>query len=181
MRSSHFQTNIMSQIEMRSANDSKTKRKIHHSLRIDMTPMVDLGFLLISFFIFTTTLAEKNTMNLIVPVEGGDDTPIPESKTLSFILANDNKVYAYEGIWETAVDRKNIRLTNYSPDGIRSIILTKQKHMQNADDLIVLIKPLDGSVYKNTIDALDEMLINGVNTYTIADASAKEKSFVSNL
>ena len=122
----------MSQLELRSANDSKTKRKVHHSLRIDMTPMVDLGFLLISFFIFTTTLTEKNTMNLIVPVDGGIDTPIPESKTLSFILANDDKVYAYEGIWETAVDRKNIRLTNYSADGIRNMILSKQKSSEKS-------------------------------------------------
>ena len=143
-----------------------------------MTPMVDLGFLLISFFIFTTTLTEKNTMNLIVPVDGGIDTPIPESKTLSFILANDDKVYAYEGIWETAVDRKNIRLTNYSADGIRNMILSKQKQLQHADDLIVLIKPLDASVYKNTVDALDEMLINGVSRYTIVEASDKEKAYI---
>ena len=171
----------MAQLELRSASDSKTKRKIHHSLRIDMTPMVDLGFLLISFFIFTITLSEKNTMNLIVPADGGNGILVPESKTLSFILANDNKVLAYDGIWETAVDRKNIRLTNYSADGIRNIILSKQKQLQNGDDLIVLIKPLEASVYKNTIDALDEMMINGVKTYTIVDASDKEKSYVSNL
>lgn len=170
----------MSQIEMRSANDIKTKRKIHHSLRIDMTPMVDLGFLLISFFIFTTTLAEKNTMNLIVPVDGGEIN-VPESKTLSFILAGNNKVFAYEGQWESALEQKKINLTNYSAEGIRNIILSKQKQLLNPEDLIVLIKPLETSVYKNTIDALDEMLINGVETYTIVDASAKEKSYVSSL
>ncbi|MGZ5190156.1 MAG: ExbD/TolR family protein [Flavisolibacter sp.] len=165
----------MSQLEMRPANDSKTKRKVHHSLRIDMTPMVDLGFLLISFFIFTTTLSQKTTMDLIVPVDGGEATPVPESKTLSFILASDDKVYAYEGIWETSVNREKIRLTNYSPDGIRNIILSKQKQLQNADDLIVVIKPLDASSYKNTIDALDEMIINGVTKYSIVEPTSEEK------
>jgi biopolymer transport protein ExbD len=171
----------MAQPEIQSADKLKTKRKLHHTLRIDMTPMVDLGFLLISFFIFTTTLSEKSSMNLIVPADGGNPRPIPESKTLTFILADQDKIYAYEGIWETAMNNKKVRLTNYSPEGIRNMILSKKKQLVNPDDLIVLIKPLDDSKYKNTIDALDEMLINGINTYTIVDVSSAEKSYVSGL
>lgn len=167
----------MTQLELQPANTYKTKRKLHHSLRIDMTPMVDLGFLLISFFIFTTSLSEKTTMDLIVPADGGNPMPVPESKTLSLILAQEDMVYAYEGIWETAIHNKNIRLTNYTPDGLRNMILSKKNQLHNPEDLIVLIKPLESSTYKNTIDALDEMNINGIKTYTIVDATDAEKSY----
>jgi biopolymer transport protein ExbD len=176
-----FETKAMSQLELRPISAGKTKGKIHHSLRIDMTPMVDLGFLLISFFIFTTTLSEKNTMDLIVPADGEDGIPIPESKTISFLLAGNNRIYAYDGKWETSINKKSISLTDYSPDGMRGIILKKQNLLANPDDLIVLIKPLEFSVYKNTVDALDEMVINGVKSYTIVDATVDEKAYVASL
>ena len=53
------------------SNQSKNNKRIHKNPKIDMTPMVDLGFLLITFFIFTTSMAEPKAMNLIVPDDGG--------------------------------------------------------------------------------------------------------------
>src|SRR5215217_2989221 len=105
---------IMAQIELQSAEASKTKRKLHSSVHIDMTPMVDLGFLLITFFIFTTSLTEKNTMPLNVTKESNDSTSIPASKSLTFLLAGQNKVFAYEGRWDEAFQHNKIEITNFN-------------------------------------------------------------------
>ena len=86
----------MAQILLHTAESKKAKRKFSPTIKIDMTPMVDLGFLLITFFIFTTTMSDKITMKLYMP-HNGDPTPIGKSKVLTVLLSSNNKVYAYEG------------------------------------------------------------------------------------
>src|SRR5215213_9293197 len=81
----------------------KTKRKVHAAITIDMTPMVDLGFLLITFFIFTTTMAEQRVSKLLMPKESLDSTNLKEKNALTAILAGNNKVFAFVGQWQEAV------------------------------------------------------------------------------
>jgi len=147
------------------------------STRVDLTPMVDLGFLLITFFIFTTTMQQANGLKLVVP----DDTPIndppkaAESKTLSLILEGDDVIHYYDGL-----SKEQIRSTNYSVKGLRSVLQQKllevQKRFGNSDDAVVLIKPTDASSYRNLIAVLDEIQINGVKKYVLMEPSAEEKS-----
>jgi biopolymer transport protein ExbD len=175
-----YQTDFMAQLELQPAEASKTKRKVHVTLRVDMTPMVDLGFLLITFFILTTTLTEKNAMSLIVPKDG-PPTDIPASKSLTLLLGAKDQVYAYEGIWNDAYRNKKILTVDYgAQQGIRSLIIVKQKELRQAgkaNKLTVLIKPLDRSSYNNTVNVLDEMLINDVKTYAIVDPTEEEKHY----
>src|SRR4028119_1951840 len=86
------------------------KRNLH-SLKVDMTPMVDLGFLLITFFIFTTSMAEPNITKLIMPANG-EPAPVKESKTITVLLDKD-KVYLYKGRWEDAQAMNTIIESNY--------------------------------------------------------------------
>ena len=172
----------MAQIEMQAADVKKTKRKIHPSIRIDMTPMVDLGFLLITFFIFTTTMSNPSVMKLFMPVDKGDPMALGKSKVLTVLLGHSNKVYAYEGKFEEAVKEGKIITTSYDEgDGIGNLIRQKQKQLQQTDKkdgrngLVFLIKPTAQSSYKNVIDALDETMINDVKKYMVLDASAEEK------
>lgn len=141
-----------------------------------MTPMVDLGFLLITFFIFTATLSQPSVTRLIMP-KNGSGTPVPQSKTLTLLLDKD-KAFAYEGFWQEAFSHRQIVTTNYDVQtGMGSRIRQKQKALASKDEVIVLIKPLPSSSYQNIIAALDEMQINGVKKYAFVDATAEEKQF----
>jgi len=155
----------------------KGKRKVlPAALKIDMTPMVDLGFLLITFFIFTSTMAESKATNLFLPKDG-EAMPVKESRALSVLLLDNNQVYAYEGTWEKQNNNQPHPL--YNQQQLRSLIQAKQKALgENKDDLMVLIKPTDKSRYRNMVAALDEMLINNVKRYTVVDASASELAYV---
>ena len=75
----------------------RTKRRNQHSTRIDLTPMVDLGFLLITFFIFTTTISKKNSTNLYMPKDSNDSTLIKNTGALTILLFDKNRVFYYEG------------------------------------------------------------------------------------
>jgi biopolymer transport protein ExbD len=137
------------------------------STRVDLTPMVDLGFLLITFFIFTTTMSQPTAMKLFLP----KDTEKPEeqnkikaSGALSIMLGRNNGVYYYEG--ELLPDGSNFKSSNFKD--IREVIINKKKST-NPEDFVVVIKPGPEATYKNTVDMLDEMTINDVKRYAMVD------------
>lgn len=144
------------------------------STRVDLTPMVDLGFLLITFFIFTTTMSQATAMKLIMPKDTTDSTLVEKSSALTFLLAKNNTVYYYQGMLEE--NASNLYSTSFT--GMREIIIQNQKRLAHPRDLMVIIKPEEGSVYKNTVDALDEMTINGVTRYAMVDISPFESRLV---
>lgn len=142
-----------------------------HSLKIDMTPMVDLGFLLITFFIFTSTLNQPNAMKLVMPKDGGDDTPVKETGALT-ILANDNTgVYYYEGFY----DRESVR--SCSLKELRDVIV-RRKRVTPEKDFFVVIKPSIKANYGHVIDILDEMTICDVKRYSLAAITSNEESML---
>jgi biopolymer transport protein ExbD len=174
----------MAQLELQPASAGHTRRRLPASLRIDMTPMVDLGFLLITFFIFTATMSEPRTMNLAMPKEAGDSLRVKESRSLTIILGSNNKVFAYEGMWDDAQKNHRIIETGYDVNGgIGKLIREKQQKLQASDKegrdaLTLMIKPASQASYENLIDALDETLINDVKRYAIVDPTLSEKEFI---
>lgn len=149
-------------------NVTNTQRK---GIHVDMTPMVDLGFLLITFFIFTTHLADPTVMKLMMPKVDGESTPVKCSASLTLLLGQPNRIGWYECRENIPSD---IRFTTLNAsNGLRDVIIQKQKEvqklMQDANNLVVIIKPLDGSDYRMLVDVLDEMTINGVTRYAIVD------------
>lgn len=147
------------------------------STRIDLTPMVDLGFLLITFFIFTTALSTPSVIKLNLP-EDGPPTNYSEDKTLCLVLGSDNEIGYYSGSTEDAM-----QFTNYSASGIRSRIQLAQRLVQQKfgtrEQLNVIIKPTKESSYKNVVDVLDEMLINDVKRYVLTEADEQEEILMS--
>lgn len=175
------------------------------STRVDMTPMVDLGFLLITFFIFTTTMSTPTTMGLNMPKKTDNEkeqTEAKESGALTIMLGKADQVYYYEGKLDAAAS--GFKQTTFK--GIRDIIINKRKQVianhvhdasckqiqedaqaagdpnwQNAcrdKDLMVIIKPNDEATYKNTVDILDEMTINGVTRFAVVDIFPVENDLI---
>lgn len=170
------------------------KPAVHRtSTRIDFTPMVDLGFLLITFFMLTTTLAKPQIMALVMPDKDPEHPDeIKNAKVLTLLLAGKDKVYWYEGITDPRLDS-----TEYGAEGLRQVILNKMEKVQaqfgteacrdlktgrtkEGSFLYVFIKPSPQSRYNNLVDALDEMAICGVRYYTILDISDAETAFIKN-
>ncbi|MBZ5859457.1 ExbD/TolR family protein [Flavihumibacter profundi] len=145
------------------------------STRVDLTPMVDLGFLLITFFIFTTTMSQPTAMRLNLPkdTEEKDQNKVKASGALTLLLGKNDNIFYYEG--ELLPDASNFKTTGFKE--IRDVILTKKKST-NAEDFVVVIKPNKESTYKNTVDILDEMTINGVKRYALVDISPVEDQLI---
>jgi biopolymer transport protein ExbD len=139
------------------------------STTVDMTPMVDLDFLLITFFIFTTTVASPTAMKFYLPKDVDkpeEQNKVKESGAFTIMLGKQDQVYYYEGL-----DPTQIKATNFK--GIRDEILRKKKST-NPEDLVMIIKPSDDATYKNTVDMLDEMAIAEIKRYAMVDISPTE-------
>jgi hypothetical protein len=163
---------------------SARRHQKKHSLRVDMTPMVDLAFLLIAFFIFTAEISRPKAMFLVMPKDG-DSSRIGESMALSILPGGGNRVFYYHGDQETALSRNEIFETDFSFSGIGRIIREKKKRIEagvtNPDGnsgMMLLIKPGTHADYKNVVDILDEALINNVKKYAILKPSPEEKDFL---
>ena len=159
------------------------------TLRIDMTPMVDLGFLLITFFVFTTALSTPSVTELYMPKEPIHDPEPPKlinDLALTLLLDADNKIYYYKGIFNDAIKTDQIFETTYSTyEGIGKIIRQQQKDIdanrklkEGRRGMMVLIKPTSASVYKNVVDALDEIMINDVKKYAIVEPVTEEVNYI---
>jgi biopolymer transport protein ExbD len=176
------------------------------STRVDMTPMVDLGFLLITFFIFTATMKSPTTMDLNMPKESDekDETKIKQSGALTILLGKDDHVYYYEG--ELTQENASTVFKSATFKDIRAEIIKKKqeviknhvhddkcqelkdkarakgdKNWETADldrDLVVVIKPDAEATYKNTVDILDEMTINAVKRFAMVKISDTEKDLI---
>lgn len=172
----------MAELEQKQGGKKgKKKGRKKMSTRIDLTPMVDLGFLLVTFFMLTTTFSKPQTMEINMPVKPKDEVAtedenaVKASKALTLIIGGENKIYWYQGI----PGKDNIpALTNFSADGIRKILVEKNNTIQ---DMVVLIKPTDEANYKNVVDILDEMNISNIKRYALVDITPLDLELIKNL
>lgn len=143
------------------------------STRVDLTPMVDLGFLLITFFIFTTSMSEPRSMKLKLPADEKLQPNLTgEGKTINLILGNGHRIWHYRGR-----DMQGIQVTDYGI-GVRQLIqLEKTRVKQQYGDekeLMILIKPSEWSTYEDVVNLLDEMLIHQVSRYVLMEPEKEE-------
>ena len=142
------------------------------STKTDMTPMVDLAFLLLTFFLLTTTFNKPKTMEVNMPDKVDDETQqtrINEKDILNLVLAEDNKIYWWVGL-EPPVSE-----TNYSKDGVRKVVL---EHTRANPKMMVLIKPKDKSRYENMVNILDEMDITDTKRYAIVEYTPDDTAII---
>lgn len=150
---------------------------------VDLTAMVDLAFLLITFFMLTTSLSKPQSMNLAMPDKDPDkkdnvELTVPDDRSLTILIGKDNKILWFKG--QPGSPLEGPTAAAFGKEGVRKVILDqieKVKGIYGADPkkgLIVVIKPTEKSNYKNLVDILDEMAITSVPTYAIVDITPEE-------
>jgi biopolymer transport protein ExbD len=162
-------------------------RSKKQNAKVDLTAMVDLAFLLITFFMLTTTLSKPQSMSLGLPDKEKDpneknDIKVDENRTMTLMLGPDNKLTYYMGLLATPIaGPKDIA---YGKDGIRKELISRKKSVleysagigKPKNGIIVIIKPTKKSSYRNLVDILDEMAITGVETYAIVNEFTPEET-----
>jgi biopolymer transport protein ExbD len=152
-------------------------RSKKQSTRVDLTAMVDLAFLLITFFMLTTTLAKPQAMDLTMPDKDeklDQKFEVADDRTMTLLLGKNDQIEWYMG---TVEKPSEVTPTiKYGKNGIRKDLLEKIKTVKatTGKDLFVMIKPSDKSNYKNLVDILDEMKITNVQSYGIVEITAPE-------
>lgn len=152
------------------------KKSKKQSTRVDLTPMVDLGFLLITFFIFTTTMSQPTAMKLFLPKDADkpeDQNKAKQSGVITVLLGKDNNVFYYEGELDNAAS--NFKSTTFKE--VRKVLLDKKARTPEKD-LVVILKPSVECTYRNVVDILDEMTINVLKRYALVDISDTEEKLV---
>ena len=155
------------------------KKLIKKSTRVDLTPMVDLGFLLLTFFVFTAVLSKPKVMDIVSPKDSFEPTNICENCVLTAMLTKDDKIIYYEGIPE---NNPVLKETSFTVEGLRMVLLQKKalvkKVKGTSDEMVLIVKPADESSYKNFVDILDEVAITGVKHYFIDEINATDKKLL---
>jgi biopolymer transport protein ExbD len=169
----------MAEIQEKDSGKGGKVRSKKNSGKPDMTPMVDLGFLLITFFMFTTTFSKPNMMKLNMPEKDEDaaeqeTSEIKLSNTISIVMGKDDRIFWYQQAVSdvTAADLKE---TDYSATGIRAEIQKRKLAAIDSTKFTVILKPTKEATFKNTVDILDEMEITGNKLYAIVDLQKQEE------
>lgn len=162
----------------------KRNGRSHATPRIDLTPMVDLGFLLITFFMMTTTMREPKRMDIQMPF-----TPAPpglivyyESSAITLLPAKDHKIFYYEGKFDPLAQ---LRMVNNEMD-LHQVLVQKQHTLLsrgNPDErhLQVLIKSHATATVQDIISLFDEMDILKVKNFAMVDIYPAENEKVNGL
>ena len=156
---------------------------------VDLTAMVDLAFLLITFFMLTTSLSKPQSMELTMPDKQKDKTKVnpeqeaKESKTMTVLIGKERKLKYYMGLFDSPYKGVGPTDTTYGKDGIRKVILDKIAELKaqgfvEKEGVVVLIKATEDATYKDIIDILDEMAITKVSIYAIQDMTDAEKALM---
>lgn len=137
------------------------KRAKKSSTRIDMTPMVDLAFLLLTFFVLTSTFSKPKTMEINFPAKPKDEKEnMKVNNALTFLLTKDNGIYYYYGEFYPEKNAKGVppttlTKTDYSANGLHKVLLERNKPTLDK------IKQLEDKLLKREIvDTTYKRLVN---------------------
>ena len=155
----------------------RSKKQVPH---VDLTPMVDLAFLLITFFMLVTTFNKPNVMDLGLPAKPKEnqkppDTEIDLSNSISLIIGKDNRIF-YHQLAPVELTAAALQETTFDRNGITKVIEQAKARAKDQTKFTVIIKPTDDAVYKNFVDILDEMAITKNEIYGITDVKSWEEA-----
>ena len=168
------------QVKDNSGKGGKVRSK-KQAPHVDLTPMVDLAFLLITFFMLVTTFNKPNVMDLGLPAKPKPDAPKPPpteidlSNSISLIIGKDNRIF-YHQLDQAGLNEQTLQETSFDREGITKVIEQAKARAKDQTKFTVIIKPTDDAVYKNFVDILDEMAITKNEIYGITDIKSWEQA-----
>lgn len=168
------------QVQDKSEKGGKVRSK-KQSTRVDMTPMVDLNFLMLMFFMFTTTFSKPNVMDLGLPAKPDPNAPKPKpteidlTNSITLIIGKDNRIF-YHQLDQAGLNENTLQETTYDKEGITKVIEQAKRRAKDVKKFTVIIKPTDDAVYKNFVDILDQMTITNSQQYGVTDIKPWEKA-----
>jgi len=151
----------------------RTKKK---AVRVDLTAMVDLAFLLITFFILTTTLNKPKAQELIMPDKDDitkDQLPVPETRTMTLLLGANDKLEWFVG----SPGKSTPTVIGYGKNDLRKTLVDQDnaiKASHSGQPMIVIVKPSAQSTYKNVVTIMDELNIVDIEQRAIVDITPVE-------
>jgi biopolymer transport protein ExbD len=154
------------------------KRAKKMSVHLDMTPMVDLAFLLLTFFMLTTTFSKPQTMEINMPVKPDtedEQIALKASNAMTIILGENDNLYYYFGLGDPAENPEVIK-SDYSAKGIRQVLISPK--VRGNDKMTVLVKAMEKSRYKNVVDILDELKITDTNRFALVEIRDTDKELI---
>ena len=187
--------------QQQRAGNRRLVRAKKTEAHLDMTPMVDLAFLLLTFFMLTTTFSKPKTMEINMPVKTDDkeqQQKVSEKQTITILLGGKDKIVWYQGL-----ENPTPNITDLSASGLRTTLLEKNSGVHrralalrdslsrglvkmdefkkrlgeikaDKNGLIVLIKAMENASYENLVDVLDEMAVCHIGRYAIVDITPME-------
>lgn len=170
----------MAEVQVNDRSNGK-KRSGRMGIKVDMTPMVDLGFLLITFFMFTTNFSRPNAINFSNPPKNPTDikTQIDYRNSITFILGKDGRVFYYQAE-KADLNDNSLKEVSFDNAQVSKTIDLAKKNAPIKKNFTVIIKPADDSRYKTMVDMLDEMTITQTQQYGISELNDKEKELYEN-
>ena len=141
----------------------KHKKKRRLRIRIDMTPMVDVAFLLLTFFMLTTYFSKPQTMELNLPADEKAQVEVAESNLLTIRVAADGELF-----WNTGMDPAH----QIDVKELRKFLVDKNKENPK---LITLLKIDREGKYSMLIKVMDEIAIAQVTRFSLAPMSEYDK------
>lgn len=200
----------MASIDTNTNNGGKKKgQPTKLNLRVDFTPMVDMNMLLITFFMFCTTLSIPQVMDVVMPAKTDEPgTEAPESRTVTLLLSENGKVFYYWGIPDYT-NKETLKETNIE-GGLRGILLERNNNItaqanelkqkrrnkqiteeefkagvaaikKSKENLTVIVKPTDKSNYSSLVRTLDEMQICNIGRYAIVNVAKEDLDLLDNM
>ena len=167
----------MADISTQAGTNTGKVRSKKASTRVDMTPMVDLGFLLITFFILATTLSKSKAMALNAPDKFEQRTePIKASNVMTVFLGKDNQATYIFG--KAAGEDPELKTVSMGYDFRKAVVdnLTKV----GGEKFVLVLKPTKESTYKNMVDVLDDMAVIKLKRYALVDALTPDEKTLLN-
>lgn len=153
-------------------------------IKIDMTPMVDLNFLLLMFFMFTSSFSKPNVMDLGLPAK--DPNPIPtnydidQRNQITFIIGENNRIFYHQSN-EKDLTETGLKETDYNGLNVSKVISEAYQKAPKKEIFTIIVKPTDDANYKNFVDMMDNISISKKERYGVSDIKPWEQKVYENV